>query len=61
VCSEPCDAVADCSAAPPGGTAPVQCQDVTGDGNDDCILSCSAGQSCPTDMICFQNALCMWN
>ena len=60
VCTEACNAVGDCPASP-GGTAPVQCTDLTGDGAPECSLNCSAGQSCPAGMACFQAAICVWN
>jgi hypothetical protein len=60
VCTEDCNVVGDCPASP-GGTAPVSCQDVTGDMMSECILNCSAGQTCPAGMTCFQNFLCAWN
>jgi len=60
VCTEDCAVVGDCPASP-GGTAPVACQDVTGDGAAECILNCSGGGSCPAGMSCFQNFLCAWN
>jgi hypothetical protein len=49
-----------CPSSPPGGTAPVECTDVTGDAIGDCILDCSAGQTCPTGMSCFAGLLCVW-
>lgn len=60
VCTEDCAVVGDCPASP-GGTAPVGCQDVTGDGAAECILNCSGGGSCPAGMSCFANFLCAWN
>lgn len=59
VCTESCAAVGNCPASP-GGTAPVSCEDVTGDGANECILDCSLG-SCPAGMTCFGGFLCMWN
>lgn len=60
VCTAPCDALGDCPAAPPGGTAPVTCQDVTDEGDNECVIDCSLG-TCPTGMTCFSDLLCMWN
>lgn len=60
VCTESCAVVGDCPASP-GGTAPVSCEDVTGDGASECILDCSGGGSCPAGMTCFSNFLCAWN
>lgn len=60
VCTQACNAVGDCPPAP-GGTAPVQCTDLTNDGAPECSLNCSAGQSCPAGMTCFQAAICAWN
>lgn len=60
VCTEECNVNGDCSPSP-GGNAPVSCEDVTGDGLEECILDCSGGQNCPPGMTCFQNFLCAWN
>lgn len=59
VCTEDCGNVGDCWASP-GGTAPVSCEDVTGDGMNECILDCSLG-SCPAGMTCFSGFLCAWS
>ena len=58
VCTEPCNVVGDCSPAPAGGT--VSCQDVTGEGDPECILSCVLASDCPGGMTCF-SGLCMFN
>ncbi|MCA9705835.1 MAG: hypothetical protein KDK70_08310 [Myxococcales bacterium] len=58
VCSEACVNAASCPPSP-GGSAPVVCQDVTGDGANECTLDCSLG-SCPAGMTCFNSFLCMW-
>jgi hypothetical protein len=60
VCTSACMVLGDCPASP-GGTAPVSCQDVTGDGASECILDCSGGGSCPAGMSCFSNFLCAWS
>lgn len=60
VCTESCAVVGNCPASP-GGTAPVTCQDVTGDMMNECVLDCSGGGSCPAGMTCFSGFLCMWN
>ncbi|MEX1367680.1 MAG: hypothetical protein AB1Z98_31415 [Nannocystaceae bacterium] len=62
VCTDPlCTSVADCPLAPPGGTAPVQCIDVTGEGINECILFCGLpGSSCPPGMICALGIACAW-
>ncbi len=61
VCTSECAVVGDCPAAPPGGTSPVSCQDVTADGASECILDCSGGTSCPAGMACFGGFICAWN
>ncbi|MBL4687762.1 MAG: hypothetical protein JKY37_24435, partial [Nannocystaceae bacterium] len=61
VCTEECNVVGDCGVPPPGGTAPVSCQDVTGEGDDECVLDCGGGGSCPTGMTCFSASICMWD
>jgi hypothetical protein len=55
-----CDTPDDCPAVPPGGTAMVICQDGNNNGIDDCLISCSDDATCPTDMICFNNQICVW-
>jgi hypothetical protein len=61
VCTDlDCASAAACPSPPPGGTAPVTCNDITGDAVGDCFLDCSAGQTCPTDMSCFAGFLCAW-
>ena len=61
VCTDAeCTTAADCPLAPPGGTAPVVCIDVTGEGINECILLCALGQTCPTGMHCELNLACAW-
>ena len=61
VCADvDCTDVAECPLAPPGGTAPVQCIDITGEGINECILFCGLGQTCPTGMICALGIACAW-
>jgi hypothetical protein len=60
VCTQDCAGAGSCPASP-GGTAPVSCEDVTGDGMNECILDCSGGGSCPAGMTCFSAFLCMWD
>jgi hypothetical protein len=56
-----CAVDADCPPAPPGGNAPVICQDVNLDMvAEECSLDCSAGQTCPTGMGCSFNFICTW-
>ena len=62
VCTDPaCVDASDCPLAPPGGTAPVQCIDLTGEGINECVLLCSIpGVTCPTGMICALGIACAW-
>ena len=60
VCVDPCEDANDCPAAPATGDAPVQCADVTGDMNNECILSCANGETCPDGMVCFAEAVCFF-
>lgn len=53
-----CDEVADCPGVPVGGTATVECRDVTGDEVGECILSCANGETCPVGMSCQGNNIC---
>jgi hypothetical protein len=61
VCTEACMVVGNCPAAPPGGTSPVACQDITGDGAPECFINCSGGATCPAGMTCYGNFLCAWS
>jgi hypothetical protein len=61
VCTDvECMVAADCPLSPPGGTAPVACIDVTGEGINECVLSCVLGQTCPTGMQCELGLACAW-
>lgn len=60
VCTEDCAGPAACPPSP-GGTAPVSCEDVTGDALNECILDCGGGGSCPGGMTCFAGFICMWD
>ena len=62
VCLEPsCTHVNQCPLAPPGGTASVQCIDVTGEGSNECVIFCGApGLTCPTGMFCALGIACAW-
>lgn len=59
VCTFQCDDVCDCPPAPGGAT--VACDDVAGDGGNDCYLSCEGDAPCPTDMECFGNMICAYS
>ncbi|MCH9680538.1 MAG: hypothetical protein K0V04_03820 [Deltaproteobacteria bacterium] len=58
VCTQDCNVLGDCPGSP-GGTAPVTCQDVTGDNLPECVIDCTLG-ACPAGMVCFSGFLCMW-
>jgi hypothetical protein len=65
VCALPCGDVDECPAAPLTGDAPVSCIDVSGRGQPECILNCSAGgETCPDGMFCLPLSggyrLCAW-
>jgi hypothetical protein len=62
VCTDPlCTTVADCPLAQPGGTAAVQCIDVTGEGINECIMFCGLpGLVCPPGMFCALGIACAW-
>jgi len=62
VCADvSCGNVDDCPLAQPGGTAPVQCVDITGEGINECIMFCGApGLNCPAGMICAVGIACAW-
>lgn len=52
VCGLDCATACDCP--PPGATgdATVTCGDLTGEGDDECYLSCANGETCPDGMVC---------
>lgn len=52
VCFRECADDCDCWDAPASGTAPAVCAPVLAGGAGACVLDCSQGQSCPTDMAC---------
>lgn len=56
--SSGCAEVSDCPPAPLTGDAALTCQDLTGDGVDDCILTCGLFGTCPDGMECFLDLLC---
>ncbi len=61
VCTDiTCNNIGDCPLSPPGGTAVVQCIDVTGEGVDECVLFCGPGLVCPPGMICALGFACAW-
>ena len=55
-----CDTDCDCPAAPATGDATVSCGSIVEGGGNACFLSCSAGETCPNGMTCFDDFLCMW-
>jgi len=56
-CIDECD----CPQAPPTADTPtVSCQDVTGTGQNECILDCSSGEECPPGMDCFAGFICIY-
>lgn len=63
VCSAPeCVDPEICPVSPPGGNAPVICGEADGDPDSaECVLDCSAGQDCPTGMVCADASICMWH
>ncbi|WP_266221341.1 hypothetical protein [Paraliomyxa miuraensis] len=60
-CAASCTALADCPLTPPGGTAVAQCTDATGDGANECVLSCAGGLLCPPGMLCAFGIACVWS
>ncbi|MCX4239794.1 hypothetical protein [Paraliomyxa miuraensis] len=61
VCSiTPCTDTCDCPGAPATGNAPIACDAITGGPEGFCFLDCSAGQTCPTGMVCFAELACVW-
>lgn len=49
-----------CPPHPGTGTAPVTCEDLTGDALPECWLDCSGGDTCPDGMQCWADTLCLW-
>lgn len=61
VCAEQgCVAPGDC-AVPSTGNPNVSCNDLDGNGVNDCYLDCSVGQLCPDGMVCYGFSYCMWS
>ncbi len=61
-CSLTCETTADCPCPAEDATADVGCTDLTAmDGNDTkyCYLSCAGGLTCPSDMTCYMNTICL--
>ncbi|MBV1858121.1 MAG: hypothetical protein KUG77_06885 [Nannocystaceae bacterium] len=55
-----CETDCDCPAGPGTGDATVSCGTIVDGGGNACFLSCSAGETCPDSMVCFDDFLCMW-
>lgn len=51
-CILPCQDACDCWAAPMGTEATPACAPVLPGGENACVLDCSEGQACPSDMVC---------
>lgn len=60
VCLSGCADACDCPPFPGGFDEQVTCEDLSGDGIGDCYLDCAGGQSCPDDMTCVADTVCMW-
>jgi hypothetical protein len=55
-----CASACDCPPPPGTGTAVVTCSDITDpDELADCYLSCQNGETCPDDMVCTINGVCV--
>ncbi len=55
-----CMTACDCPAPPATGDATVTCGNITfPDRDNDCYLSCSAGETCPDGMTCRNGAVCV--
>ncbi|MCX4246030.1 hypothetical protein [Paraliomyxa miuraensis] len=59
-CSGACGDVGDCQPPPATGDATIQCLDVTMDGMPECWLGCMGGETCPDDMYCYMDFICLW-
>jgi hypothetical protein len=60
ICTQTCDAVEDCPAMPPGGTATLVCGPTAGQAYTACWMNCSPGE-CPGNMVCNPNGRCTWS
>ena len=57
-----CGDVCECPGPPATGPAVMSCGDITGDGQNDCHLSCVDGRTCPDGTVCLEGsgeAFCM--
>lgn len=59
VCFAGCEMPCDCPQPPAGFETQVACEDLTGEGDNDCFIDCSS-DPCPDGMFCFMDTLCFW-
>lgn len=52
------DPATDCPDVPETGDAPAACQDIGGAKGDECVLDCSAAQTCPDGAVCTDEGFC---
>ncbi|MCR9166496.1 MAG: choice-of-anchor J domain-containing protein [Nannocystaceae bacterium] len=50
----------DCPLPPETGDAPAACLDIDGEVGDECVLDCSAGQTCPDGAVCMEGGFCSY-
>jgi hypothetical protein len=56
-----CEMTCQCPPAPATGDTVVVCEEVTGDGLNDCWLACGGGETCPDGMFCFGGFICLFS
>ncbi|MGH1341488.1 MAG: choice-of-anchor J domain-containing protein [Nannocystales bacterium] len=54
------DPAADCPDLPVTGDAPAACMDIDGAAGDECVLDCSAAQTCPDGAVCTEAGFCSY-
>ncbi|MBV1859870.1 MAG: choice-of-anchor J domain-containing protein, partial [Nannocystaceae bacterium] len=54
------DPAMDCPDLPVTGDAPAACANIDGAAGDECVLDCSAAQTCPDGSVCTEDGFCSY-